>query len=455
MAFVDPDYDSSDQFNPLNTGRNLIQDDIDFICKVYQRWHDFFFGADNDDASLSQLQPFTCSFVGCMDTDVRAFGGQLVSLNGAAQSKAHCLYSFVFDGYNAYYSGFQPVYAQSILNQTSEQGLNNLAIYLAGCEAAANGSSLVSTRKDNIDFTNDRCIDGSLNPSTYQKDYIYPCSYKIFLDSNFNENDYGFHLMAMRKYYNLFNTVYTYGDSNNLKTSTSDVVVLDFYNPPAYIDENATPQSGYYKNFGTGAWSNAFKGTPLKPFKGQGAFVSIGANTSETFINNFTQDVYVNSFTYTNDDGDTINVNYGDNFINIGGGDPGGGVSLNYYDLENILQRLIDDLTINGNLVDIDGQPLVLDVPSFEEIKYGDRGDLYFTKWQMYPENTAPHVVAKDTLFGDLTPDGGVMPEWVSTVGTTVSIGVNGFLSLFPDWIGILIGVCFVAAFLIRNLRKG
>lgn len=458
MPIINPDYDSSDQFNPVDMLDNLTQNDIDFLCKTFQLWHDFFFGEDNDDASLSQLQPFTCSFVGCCDTDVRAFGGQLVMLNGTGQSKAHCLYTFTFDGYNAYYSGLQPIYAQSILNQNTEQGINNLAIYTAGCQAAANGSSLVSTRIDNIDYSDDMCVDGCYNPASYEKDYIYPCSYKIFLDSDFRDNDWGFHRTPMRPYYNIFNTVYTFGEGSNVRTSTSDVVCLDFYHQAGYIDESATPQSGYYKNFGGLAWSNTYKGIPLRPFHGKGAFVSTGASVSQTFIDSLTQDTYTNTFNYTNNEGDIITVDYGDNYINIGSGGSGtgdGGITINYYDLSNILQRLIDDLTINGNLTDNDGQPIILDVPTFEEIKYGDRGDMYLNKWQMYPENNAPHVVVKDTLFGDLTPDGGVMPEWVSTVGTTVSVGVNGFLSLFPDWIGILIGVCFVTAFLVRNMRKG
>ena len=451
MPIINSDYDSSNQFNPVDLLDHLTQNDIDFLCKTFQVWHDYIFGEDNDDASLSQLQPFTCSFVGCIDTDVRAFGGQSVILNGAGQTKAHCLYSFSFDGYNAYYSGLQPIYANAILNQTTETGINNLAIYVGGCEAAANGSSLVSDRKQNIDYTNDRCIDGCYNPTNYQKDYIYPCSYNILLDSSFQQSDWGFHKSAMQKYYNIFDTVYTYGDSTNLRTSVSDVVCLDFYNPPAYIDENATPQSGYYKNFSLPAWSNTYKGTPLKPFKGKGAFVSIGANVSDTFVNNYIDETYNNNFNYVSNEGDNITVYYGDNYINIGGGGSGSGdgVTINYFDLEDILQRIVDDLNVNSDL-DIE-----LTVPTFEEIKYSDRGSMYIGKWNEYPKNIAPRPVAVDVINNDLAPSDGILPEWTATVGTILSTGVNGFMSILPDWIGVLLGVCFLTAFFARNMRKG
>lgn len=440
----------AEQFDPLSVSY-LTQQEIDFLCKTFQVWHDYFFGEDNDDASLTQLQPFTCSFVGCCDTDVRAFGGSAVNLNSANHAYAHCLYSFTFDGYNAYYGNLQPIYAQSILNQSTEQGINNLGLYVGYCEAAANGTSLVSDRKQNIDYTNDRCIDGCMNPTTYQKDCVYPCSYKILQDSHFNQNDWGFHLTAMKPYYNIFDTVYTYGESGALRTSTSDVVCLDFASAPAYIDESATPQSGYYKNFPSLGWSNTYKGTPLRPFKGSGAFVSIGANVSDTFINNYTDDSYTNNFTYTTNEGDNITVYYGDNYINIGGGGSGSGdgITINYFDLEDILQRIVDDLNVNSDL-DIE-----LTVPTFEEIKYSDRGSMYIGKWNEYPKNIAPHPVAVDVINNDLAPSDGILPEWTSTVGTILSTGVNGFMSILPDWIGVLLGVCFLTAFFVRNMRKG
>lgn len=421
--------------NPNDLLDNLTQNDIDFLCKTFQIWHDFYFGDDNDDASLAQLQPFTCSFTGCCDTDVRAFGGTGVNLNGALQTKAHCLYSFAFDGYNAYYSGLQPIYAQSILNQTTEQGINNLAIYMAGCQAAANGSSLQSTRKGNIDYENDRCIDGCFNPSNYQKDYIYPCSYKILTDLQFNNTDWGFHLTAMQKYYNLFDTEYIYGDSSNVRTSTSNLVCLDFYNPSAYIDESATPQSGYYKNFGGLGWSNTYKGIPLRPFHGKGAFVTTGANVSQTFIDSLTQDTYTNNFEYTTNEGDTITVNYGDNYINIGGGGGGGvggigagGIMLNYFDLENILDHLIDDLTINGNLTDGNGQPLQLTVPTFQEIKYGDYGDFYITPLEQIKKlPTAPDFETSMDVSDYPETLGTIIADTLS-VADGIGIGLSSLL---------------------------
>ena len=450
MAFIDPNYDSSDQFNPYDFAKNITQNDIDFLCKTYQTWHDFFFGSDNDDSSLAQVTPFTFTGMCCIDSSNIAFGGRTVNIAGYAQLRAHLIYSFSFDGYNANFGAPQPVYADWIGQQSDPVNQEKVVEYMSYCNTTASGTQLMCSRKgsETSQFYSDRCINGFTAGGQYSN--CMPCSYQALATHAiplYSNN-------ALKPLFRLFNNTLIWGNvnSNALQTYTTDTVCIDF-NTVGYIDNYATANN-WYKNFGTGlAYSNS-ETYAIRQFTGRGSIVTNfdTDNMSNDYINNVENNTeYNNTFNYTTNQGDTITVRYGDDYIFTGDG----GKPISYDELVIILNDVIDDLNINGNLTDNEGQPLVLTVPTFEEIKYSDRGTMHLDKWQMYPENIAPHVVSKDTLFGDLTPNGGVMPEWVSTVGTTVSVGVNGFLSLFPDWIGILIGVCFVTAFLVRNMRKG
>lgn len=458
MSLINPDYDSSNQFNPVDLLDNLSQNDIDFLCKTFQLWHDYFFGEDNDDSNLDQIQPYTCSFTACLNSTVSSFGGQPVNLNGQAQSQAHLLYTFSFDGYNAHTSGMMPVYADPILNQNTETGTNNLAVYMAGCEAAANGTYFTYERLDDIEYSNDRCIAGYFREGVNSgQNYFYPASFRLLNMEN-AANGYGFNLTPAKPYYQLFRNSVVYGGGGSATTShTSDVICVDFHNQPAYIDNNATSASGYYRNWNYPQWNNTYKTWVVKPFVGKGAFVSINSNNeyqiSDSFQNTFIDaSTYNNTYNYTTNNGDTITTDYGDNYINISVPDDTG---ISYDDLFEILNHIVIDLNVNGNIIDGDGNSLQLTIPTFEEIKYSDRGSLYIGKWNEYPNNIAPRPVAVDTINNDIVSSGDILPEWTATVGTILSTGVNGFMSLLPDWVGILLGVCFLTAFFARNMRKG
>lgn len=453
MPIINPDYDNSNQFNPVDLLDHLTQNDIDFLCKTFQLWHDYFFGEDNDDSNLDQVQPYTCAFTACINSTVSSFGGQSVNLNGQAQANAHLLYTFNFDGYNAYTSGMTPVYADPILQQTTETGINNLAIYMAGCEAAANGSSFSYERLDDIEYSNDRCIAGYYREGVAQgQNYFYPASFRLLNMEN-AQNGYGYNLTPAKPYYELFRNSVVYGwGGTGVTTHTSNVICVDFQNQPAYIDNNATSASGYYRNWNYPQWSNTYKTWVVKPFVGKGAFVSINSNNeyqlSDTFQNTYIDaSTYNSTYNYVTNEGDTVTTNYGDNFININVPD---GTGISYDDLYDILNHIVIDLNVNSELSDFE-----LSVPTFEEIKYSDRGAMYIGKWNDYPKNIAPRPVAVDTISNDIVSSGSVLPEWTSTVGTILSTGVNGFMSILPDWIGVLLGVCFLTAFFARNMRKG
>lgn len=448
MAFIDPDYDSGDQYNPISL-TTITQKEIDWICKTYQNWHDYFFGSDNDDSSLEQITPFTYSGMCCLDSSNAAFGGRTVMVGGYSQTRAHLIYPLVFDGFNANFGSCQPVFADWFGQLTNPKDQEKAAEYFEYCDNTASGTMLSCSRKgaETSQFYSDRCVNGFTTGGQYSN--CMPCSYQALALQEiplYSNNQ-------LKPLFRIFNNTIIWGNlnSNTLQTYNSDTLCIDF-NTVGYIDDNANANN-WYKNFGTGmAYSNS-ETYAIRQYTGRGSIITNfdTDNMSNDYVNNVTNNTeYNNTFNYTTNQGDNITVRYGDDYIFTGDN----GKPISYDELYIILKTVIDDLNINGNLTDGDGQPIVLDVPTFEEIKYSDRGDLYFNKWQMYPEINSPHVVEKGTLLNDIAVDG-VLPEWVSTVGTTVSVGVNGFLSLFPDWIGILLGVCFVASFLIRNLRKG
>lgn len=92
-------------------------------------------------------------------------------------------------------------------------------------------------------------------------------------------------------------------------------------------------------------------------------------NITNTYITNVDNSVqYHNTYTY-NYDGDDITINYGDNYVVI----PRSGDGMGFDDWRTMLLPIIDDLNING---DYDG---TIVFPTFEEIKYGDRGSFYIT----------------------------------------------------------------------------
>lgn len=451
MAIIN---DDPSQFNPLDSVNKLTQNDIDFLCKNFQIWHDFFFGESNDDDTLLQQNPFTFSGVCCITSNNRAYGGEAVVLNGYSSDTAHLLYSCTFDGDNCYYGELQPVYAQKTLNQTTQQGQINLGKLMANCNNTASQMQFSCVRKDSTltDFWDDRCLAGFPNYQSIK--FIMPVSWRIFKAHNQGvvADIYYASGATNRTYYNLFTNQWDYGYSNTvIKHETSDTLCFDFSGAVAYIDENATPGSGYYKNFGSGNVLSSAGTRLIRPYIGAGALVTNvnTNNVSNSFINSISnQSTYNNTYNYTTNEGDTITVKYGDNYIITDTQDK----PISYIELQLILDHIIDDLSINVEGFTDDNE---ISVPTFQEIKYEDRGSLYIGKWNEYPKNLAPRPVAVDTISNDIASSGDVLPEWTATVGTILSTGVNGFMSLLPDWIGILLGACFLTAFLARNMRKG
>lgn len=454
MALV-PDNEGQFDVDVPSLLDNLTQNDIDFLCKTFQVWHDFFFGEDNDNADLEQITPWCCSFVGCLDSDVRPFGGSGVSINGYSQTRAHLIYTCNFDGYNAYFSSMEPIYAESQANQTTPQGQQNFALYMGYCMAAANGSMFQCNRRPDVEYADDRCIDGIFGTHSSYQGICFPASYRIFADAEFDPSqDWGYNKTHFKPYYEIFDSQFVFGSSSSggtLQTLSYDHLAFDFKSQPAYIDNNRTAAQGYYMNFTIPSNTSPYNSYLLKPFKGRGALVTTNGNMTQTFIDSLTENTYTNTFNYTTNEGDIVTTYYGDNYINIGiggsgigggGGVAGGAIALSYNEFKFILDHLIDDLNINGNITDGNGNKLELTVPTFDQIKYGDQGDFYITPLEQLKKlPTAPDFETSIDLS-----------DYPETLGTIITDTLSAADAIGAGLSALLLGSLFFS-FLWNKLR--
>lgn len=411
-----------------DTGRGLLQTDIDFLVKTYKLWHDFYFGTDNKETDLEQIQPFTFSATCCINSDNRPFGGSGVTLNGYSQITAHLVFPCVFDGYNCYYGSCTPVYAEPILNQSTPQGQANLGEYMSYCNATASGTILQCERKNSslTPYYNDRCLASFPNYQTLK--HIMPVAWQAY---GTVEHPY-YSTSSVKSLFRLWNNTVIYGGSpsQGIITKNYDTLCFDFSATPAYIDNNATPSSGYYKNFGSGAEYSTSDCNLIRPIVGQygGAITTniprenISDNFYNTVINNST---YNTTYNYTTQNGDTITVYYGDTFISTGTGN----TPISYDDLFNILTFVTNDLEVNAHLVDGDGNPIDLKVPTFDEIDYIDYGDFNITPINQYRELPTAPSFEVDLDVSDL-PDtiGYAVTEYLDIADAVLGVGGSALL---------------------------
>ena len=173
-------------------------------------------------------------------------------------------------------------------------------------------------------------------------------------------------------------------------------------------------------------------------------YPSLMVTTSgNTVINNYTTyggNTYNDNSVYTNNQGDTINTYYGDNYIVLAPVVGAGGIAnfnLNFDDLVGALQLAVDDLNINFGLSGSDA----LYVPTYDELKYEDMGSFYITPIKQIP--TLP-----------LAPD---LADTVIDISEPVGVLSDGFGGLIDayDTLGLtlMIGFTFIARLCIRKLR--
>lgn len=428
----------NDVLNSMRDAANkLTQNDINFLCKTYQIWHDFFFGEGNNDVDLEQIQPFTFSATCCINSDNRAYGGHGVTINGYSQQQAHLIFPVVFDGYNLTYGACKPVYANAQLNQTSEQGQINLADFMSQCNETAAGTLLTCDRKNSslTPFYNDRCL--ASFPNYQNLTYLMPCAYQAY---GMVEQPY-YSTSQTKALFKLWNNSLVYGNSTNLTTRLTETIEIDFKNV-GYIDENSTASSGYFKNFGSGSIQSNSDTWLLRPFVGaQGSALVTNVspdNISQTLIDKYiSTGTYNETATYITNNGDTINITYGDNFISTGIGN----TPVSYDDLYNILNIIGDDLNINGNLVDGDGNSYTITVPTLDQIRYVDMGDFNITPIQQIKElPVAPDI---EEITVDPT-------DYFDMLGHSIS----GFMGIV-DGLGLTAMLAFtvIAVFIINKLR--
>lgn len=427
------------QLNPVDLLDNLTQNDIDFLCKNFQVWHDFFFGEGNDDTSLEQIEPFTMSCMCSLKIDNRAYGYESPFINGVRQYNTYAVFSATFDGYNMTYGSLTPVYADAILNQTTEEGQLALGEYLGNCSSACSQVTLQCERKgiETCVYANDRCVVGF--PNYRLQPVLMPCSYANTANPRYYKSS------GQSAYFQLFNNQLIYGaNSTTIATRLCDTVAIDTYSIPSYVDNNATPSSGYYKNWGLGDLDTGVDCFKLKPYKGYGAMVTNQpAPTNTDFWNTYSNDstTYNNTYNYTTNNGDNITTYYGDDYIFLGTQ----GTPITYIDLTNILNNVINDLNINGNITGSDGQPLVLDVPTWDELRYIDQGDFNITPIeQLRPLPVSPSF--------DVDLDVGALPD-------TIGYSVTEYLDIADAVLGVggsalLLGALFFSFLWMKIKRR-
>lgn len=169
---------------------------------------------------------------------------------------------------------------------------------------------------------------------------------------------------------------------------------------------------------------------------------TITDNGTASNVYNTNNSTYNNSFQYTTDNGDTINVYYGDNYIDLGVGGFGVGgsglVGFNYNDFKLIMDDIIGDLRVNVPDINLSDD---LQFPSFEDIKYSDMGSFYITPIKQIDKlPTAPDIA--DTVID------------VSEPLSLISSGFGALLSAF-DSLGVTLTLTFtfLACLVINKLR--
>lgn len=419
-----------ENLNPANLLDKLTQNDIDFLCKTFQIWHDFFFGSDNDDATLEQIQPFTCSLRASYRDDVRNFGGSRHWIGSKYSDYGYFLYDYNFDGYESHFSDLQAVYNPLLTDLVhNDNDATNLGLYMADCDSTASYITIDSSRLDSnqTPFYSDRCVAGKVTNSANGN--IALCSY-----SNINLMYYTQNATA-KKFYDIFRTTIYNGYSSTYIRDQSTLVIDMQGEPATFAPSMPTGNqfTGLYQNWGTNATGSA--GWYIKPFAGSGSCVMIvpSGRVSQDYTNIYNDNsTYNNTYNYTTNEGDTITTYYGDNYISIElpiDINTGIVVPVAYIDIESILDHIIDDLNINGDITDVDGNKLELSVPTFEEIKYQDVGDFNITPVEQLRQLPVAPSFEVNLDVGDL-PDtiGYSVTEYLDIADAVLGVGGSALL---------------------------
>lgn len=175
-------------------------------------------------------------------------------------------------------------------------------------------------------------------------------------------------------------------------------------------------------------------------FLGQG-----NGNLTVVTDKNTAQNIYNNDYIYYNNDYHTSNTyNYDNGSVFVGGGAGGlvvglGGM-LNYGEIELAIDSLIDDLNLNFN--NSDSQLPFDDFPSYDDLKYVDKGSFYITPIKQIDSlPLAPDV-------GDTVPD---ISDYLAIVGGAV----NSFYNMV-DGLGVslMLVFTFLLCIVINHLKK-
>lgn len=419
----------ADALNPIDLLDKLTQNDIDFLCKTFQIWHDFFFGSDNNDDTLEQIQPFTCSLRASYRDDVRNYGGTRHWIGGKYSDNGYFVYDYNFDGYESHFGELQAIYNPLLTDLVhNDTDATNLGLYMADCDSSASHLIIGSSRldSDSTPFYSDRCIAGKVTNSA--DGMLALCSY-----SNINQMYYTQNTTA-KKFYDLFHTT-VYNSYNSTYLREQSTLVIDMQGEPASFASSmpsGNQFSGLYKNWGSNTTGAA--GWYIKPFAGGGSCVMIvpSGRVSQDYTNIYNDNsTYNNTYNYTTNEGDTITTYYGDNYISIElpvDINTGIVVPIAYIDIQSILDHIVDDLNINGDITDGDGNKLELSVPTFQEIKYGDYGDFNITPLEQLKQLPSAPDFSSDIDLQDFPETLGTIITDTLSIADGIGLGLSGLL---------------------------
>lgn len=367
----------------------LTQNGLDYIAKQYQTIYDAYFGSENDNSEEPIITPLILNGFGVAEDNVWFYDA-----SAPANYYACWFYDIHIDGDKSP----ETYFGTRVFDITTSHQRNSsiTGSNLERCDAIAQSITNVFT------------VDVGSNFAT-------PVTYQYHTESN----PYLIHYTTFPNWWidDIFNVTTghrNWNSNHRIRTRRVDMNSSDW---------GMLSGSELYVNL-----------------LSDRMFFTNGTNDylSNQIINNNT---YHNE-TYTTISGDTITYYYNDTSVIIpssGGGGIGiggvGGVALAYVDIESIFGSLLDDVNISI------GGGSDLYFPSYDEIKYGDRGSFWITPIEQLPTlPVAPDIV--DTVID------------VSEPLSMLSSGFGALLSCF-DSLGVTLTLTFtfLSCLVINKLR--
>lgn len=153
------------------------------------------------------------------------------------------------------------------------------------------------------------------------------------------------------------------------------------------------------------------------------------------YINLHQNNSTYNTYNYTSNNGDTYNIMVGGGGNGLGGSViiPFAGGMLNYVDIENMFKLAIDDLNVSLDWSSDGLEPLYF--PSYDDVKYTDKGSFYIEPIQQLPAlpdapDLADTVIDVSEPLGILSTGFGALLDSFNNIGVTLTLTFTFFSCL-------------------------